>query len=58
MTCRAVGEVEEVVVVCRQATIVDWLTSSRWALLGMAVPFAGLTMFSLADPKDRPPPKA
>jgi hypothetical protein len=36
---------------------VDWLTSSRWALLGMVVPFAGLAMFSLADPKDRPPPK-
>jgi uncharacterized membrane protein len=34
------------------------LTSWRWAMLGTAVFFAGSTMFSLADPKDRPPPKA
>jgi hypothetical protein len=34
------------------------LTSWRWGMLGTAVFYAGLTMFSLADPKDRPPPKA
>jgi uncharacterized membrane protein len=34
------------------------LTSWRWAMLGTAVFYAGWTMFSLADPKDRPPPKA
>jgi hypothetical protein len=34
------------------------LTSRRWAMLGTAVFLAGSTMFSLADPKDRPPPKA
>jgi uncharacterized membrane protein len=34
------------------------LTSWRWAMLGTAVFYAGSTMFSLADPKDRPPPKA
>jgi hypothetical protein len=34
------------------------LTSWRWAMLGTAVFYAGWTLFSLADPKDRPPPKA
>jgi hypothetical protein len=34
------------------------LTSRGWAMLGAAVFYAGWTLFSLADPKDRPPPKA
>jgi hypothetical protein len=34
------------------------LTSRRWAMLGTAVFFAGSALFGLADPKDRPPPKA
>ena len=38
--------------------IIGQLTSSRWAILGLAVSLAGFGMFSLADPRDRPPPKA
>jgi hypothetical protein len=34
------------------------LMSARWGMLGTVVFFAGSTMFGLADPKDRPPPKA
>jgi hypothetical protein len=34
------------------------LTSARWGMLGTAVFLAGVAMFSVADPKDRPPPKA
>jgi hypothetical protein len=38
--------------------IVGQLTSSRWAILGIAVSLAGFQMFATADPRDRPPPKA
>ena len=38
--------------------IVAQLTSSRWAIIGIAVSLAGLQMFATADPRDRPPPKA
>jgi hypothetical protein len=38
--------------------IVAGLTSSRWAIIGLAVPLTGLQMFATADPKDRRPPKA
>jgi hypothetical protein len=38
--------------------IVAQLTSSRWAILGIAVSLAGFATFATADPRDRPPPKA
>jgi hypothetical protein len=38
--------------------IVAQLTSSRGAIIGIAVSLTGLGMFATADPRDRPPPKA